>query len=235
MNFKRVLRTALSLVMIAALAMSMFTCNDGDKEPKDEKVFENQLVNDRYRFSQGYPEDWDYTQGEGGVAIRGFLTGRKGEGFLLAKLTSKTNANVVYNVYKYDTGSDISRPNDWMKNLMNTLDASQGTSTYEFNEVFFEEVTRDTYVITSNDEDGTAKYENIRYIPQVEWRKVEYSFVNEGEDWKGAFLVTQASEAGWFFLVTCEAKATEWDAAQATFSDMLKDFRETGRGGSNEK
>ena len=229
MNFKRVLKTTLSLVMIAMLAVSMFACNGGDKEAKDEKVFENQLENDRYRFSQGYPEDWDYTQGEGGTSIREFLTGRKGEGFLLAKLVSKTNANVVYNVYKYDTGSDISRPNDWMKNLMNTVDASQGTSTYVFNDVFFEEAARDTYVMTSEE------YENVRYIPQVEWRKVEYTFVQDGEDWKGAYLVTQASEAGWFFLVTCEAKATDWDAAQATFTDMLKDFRETGRGGSNEK
>lgn len=229
MNFKRVLRTALSLVMIAVLAVSMFACNKEEKETEEEKVFESQLVNDRYRFSQGYPEDWDYTQGEGGLAIREFLTGRKGEGFLLTEFVPKTDVSATYTVYKYDTGSDISRPNDWMKNLMNTIDPSQGTSTYAFNEVFYEEVARDTYVMTS------SEYENVRYIPQVEWRKVEYTFVQDGEDWKGAFLVTQASEAGWFFLITCEAKATDWDATQTTFADMLKDFRETGRGGSNEK
>ncbi len=231
MNFKRVLRTALSLVMATILAVSMFACAPEQEEPEDEKVFANQLVNDRYHFSQGYPEDWDYTQGEGGIAIRPFLTGRKGEGFLLTKFVPKNNDNVVYTVYKYDTGSDISRPNDWMKNLMDTLDPSQGTSTYAFNDVFTEEADapRDTYMMTS------SEYENIRYIPQVEWRKVEFTFVRDGEDWNGSFFVTQASEAGWFFLVVCEAKANAWDAAQTTFTDMLKDFRETGRGGKNEK
>ena len=231
MNLKRVLRKALSLVMIAVLAVSMFACNGGEKETEEEKVFANQLVNDRYRFSQGYPEDWDYTQGNGGTAMRTFYPTARSEGWLLAKLVSKTNPNLVYTVYKFDPGSDISTTSEWMNNLMNKVDPNKGTASYIFNEVFTEEadMPRDTYVMTS------ADYSSAYYVPQVEWFEVDFDFVKDGEDWKGSFHVTKASEAGWFFLVVCEAKATEWDANQTVFADMLKDFRDIGRGGSTKK
>lgn len=225
MNFKRVLKTALSLVMIAVLAVSVFACTPEQKEVEEEKVFENQLVNDRYRFSQGYPEDWDYTQGESGAEIRSFYAG-KGEGFLVTKFVSKTNANLVYTVYKYNpgTGSAAVAPSTWMNNLMETGDRV----TYKFNDHFTEEenLSRSDFNVTS------SAYTEQSYIPQVTWFEVEYEFTVDNEDWEGSYHVTQASEAGWFFLVTCEAKATDWTAAQTTFKDMLKDFRDIGRGSS---
>lgn len=228
MNFKRVLKTALSLMLVAILAVSMFACTPEQNEPEVEKVFENQLVNDRYRFSQGIPEGWDYTQGEGGTAIRNFFVGQKGEGWLLAKILPVGNENVVYTVYKYDCGSDIATTADWMANLMDKVDPNKGVAAYKFNDWFTEEadLVRDTYQMTS------ADYKTTRYIPQVEWFEVEYTFVNEGEDWKGSYHVAKSSEAGFFFLVTCEAKADAWEANKTTFADMLKDFSDIGRGGS---
>ncbi|MBR5280549.1 MAG: hypothetical protein IKU26_06265 [Clostridia bacterium] len=222
MNFKRVLKTALSLVMIAVLAVSMFACTPEQKETEDEKVFENQLVNDRYRFSQGYPEDWDYTQGEGGAELREFYAG-KGVGWLVTKFVSKTNPNLIYTVYKYNpgTGAAAVAPSTWMGNLMETGDRV----TYKFNDYFTEEkdAFRSDFAVSS------STYTEKAYIPQVTWFEVNYDFTLDNEDWKGSYHVTPASEGGLFFLVTCEAKAADWDAAQATFADMLKDFRDLGR------
>lgn len=217
------------VILMCIMIISLFACEKEGVTPSatctqmptetatvtpsaDEKVFENQLVNDRHLFSQGYPEDWDYTQGEGGAELRSFFVGTS-QGFLITKFISKTNTNLAYTVYAYYWDNNVGPSISY---LMHDL-----METGKFNDYFTEEqdLSRSDFAVTS------SEYTKKTYISQVTWFEVEYDFTLDNEDWKGSYHVTAAPQAGCFFLVTCEAKATDWAATQATFNDMLADFR----------
>ncbi len=214
MDMKRVIRTALSLVLIAVLAVSMFACSSKKALKGDESIFENQIVNDRYYFQQGYPDDWTYTQGENSTPIRELDMVYGGhEGVLCTKVYPKNNDDMVYTIYKYKNNSTTGVISGYMQSLM----ADSGASNYPFNDIFFEETARDTYVLTSETPDNV-------FYSQIQWGKADYTFVKDGEDWKGSFFVTIPPEPYWFIVVVCEAKASAWDGAQETFNQMLEDL-----------
>lgn len=226
MNMKRVLRSALALALIALLAVSMFACSK-EKEEEDTTIFDNQIVNNRYYFQQGYPDDWAYTQGEDGLELRELdVTSSKSAGWLCTKIYPKSGDDQVYMIYKYDSGSDLTTRNDFVKDIKNV----SGNSLHAFNDIFYEEsgLPRDTFVLAST-EDKTTTFN------QIQWDYADYTFVKDGEDWKGTFYVTVSGQAGEFMVVTCEAKATVWDTAKANFDQMMEDFAFVDMGASTKK
>ena len=215
MTMKKVLKTALSLMLIAMLAVSMFACSEESTEDPDKTIFTNQLVNESYYFKQGYPDDWQYVQGANGLALKSLdvqVSGHKG--FLCTKFIPKNSSDIVYTVYKYNPDAARIPSGAFIGKLMNL----EGDSSYALNDVFFEEVARDTYVLASEN------YESATYSHRSMWNKAEYTFVQGGDDWKGAMYTIMSEQAGEFFVITCEAKASAWNDADKIFQDMLEDF-----------
>ncbi len=215
MSMKKVLKTALSIMLIAMLAVSMFACSEEQVEDPDAEIYSKQLVNTSYYFKQGYPDDWQYSQGADGAALRELevqVSGHKG--VLCTKFAPKDSSDMEYAVYKYNPDSQRIASSLFVAKLMNLDDESS----YGLNEVFFEEVARDTYKVTSEEA------ESATYSHRSMWNKANYEFVKGSDDWKGTMYTILSEQAGEFVVITCEAKADSWDDADKIFQKMLEDF-----------
>lgn len=222
---KRVLKTVLSLMLIAALAMSMFACSEKEIESDDEAIFEKQKSFDRYLFKQGYADDWQFFTGEDGHGLSELTTlDATHEGDLVVKFTPKSGDNMKYSIYYYNTNQVTVSDESFMDGLMQEL------SSYSFNTVFFEEEARDTYTLTSDE------FKQVEYSHNDNWYTFSYTFINEDEaDWKGATYVITSSEGCKYFVISCEAEASVWDAADEVFQKMLEDFIRISAEGDSEQ
>ncbi len=188
------------------------------KEPEEVKIFEKQYKDNAYYFQQGYPDDWTCIHGQDGAALRELeMTYQQHAGVLCSKFTSKNN-DQVYTIYQYDTRSVIYTLEMFMKKAMETVDSSQGQSSFPFNKVFTEtDESRDTYVCIST-EPIFVNYS------QKSWAKADFTFIKDAVDWKGSFCVATSTQAGVFTVIVWEAKADVWDTALPNFEKMMKDF-----------
>ena len=118
---------------------------------------------------------------------------------------------MCFTVYKYNTKSMMNTLNSITDNLMNP------SSDYYLNDVFVEEERpRDSFTFTSQE----ATPENPNHF---QFNTALYSFVRDGEDWKGKFYVSTA-QSTWLFLVCVEAKNAKWDESYEIFKLMMEDF-----------
>ncbi len=219
---KRVLKTALSLMLVAVLAMSMFACTKAEKKDADETIFENQHKFDRYAFAQGYADEWTFYTGDDGYGLLELENPNADhDGYLVAKFTPKDNQDMQYTIYWYDTKSPMYTDELVMNNLMADEVDGANDITFLFNEIFIEEAPRETYVLTSE------QYEKKEYSHNDCWGKASYTFVKDGDNWKGDVYAVLSSEACRYFIITCEAKEEKWTDADKIFQDMLEDFSYT--------
>lgn len=215
---KRVLKTVLSLMMIAVLALSMFACKEEEKTETDASIFAKQKSFDRYLFQQGYADDWQFFTGEEGYALSALeVKDTNHEGALVVKFTPQSSSDMQYSIYYYNTNQVTVSDGEVMSTLM--AETATLTQAYPLNEVFFEEEARDTYSVTSD------TYKQVEYSHNDNWYTFDYTFVDAAdEDWKGSTYVIMSSEGCKYFVITCEAKASVWTDADAIFQNMLEDF-----------
>ena len=175
-------------------------------------IYENRFTQLKFYYSAGYPEDWTYAGDENEALEQLNATGMM-EGILCAKFYPKItgrNGNVAVTIYRYNTGSLMNTLNGITANLM-----TEGSG-YYLNDVFHEgELLRDAFTFTSDAD--SEKYNHFQ------WNTANYSFVREGEDWKGKFYVSSGNST-WFFLVCTEATADVWDEYSEIFNNMMNDF-----------
>lgn len=205
-------KAIIALLLVAAMALPLFAC-EKDQVPADTHIYENRYENKRYYYSQGYPEDWTVSFGENDYELATLnLRNNSQEGVLCAKLFPLLNtSDVSYTIYKYNTKSMMNTLNGISANIMNS------NSDYFLNDVFVEDgLERNSFVFTS---DGPE----TEYPNRFQFHTADYSFVRDGEDWKGKFYVSTCNST-WFFLICMEAKRTEWDSAYSVFSLMIQDF-----------
>ncbi len=212
-----------AVLLVVVMAVPMFSCKK-DETVKVTHVFENRYINQRFYYSMGYPDNWVYSTGEDDLQLEDLSTYGNTEGYLCAKYFPQDEGytgDVAVTVYKYNTNSMMNTLNGITTNLM-----TEGSS-YYLNDVFHEgEILRDTFTFTS---DAASEKPN-----HFQWNTANYSFVREGEDWKGKFYVSTGNNT-WFFVVCMEAKVDKWDANVSIFNDMMKDFGFEGFEKSDEK
>ena len=217
------IKILVAVLLVIAMALPMFSCKK-DQQVTVSHIFEKRYINQRFYYSEGYPDDWAYSIGEDDMHIAELSTRGNTEGYLCAKFfpeASGYNGDIAVTIYKYNTNSMMNTLNGITDNLMDP------ESNYYLNDVFVEEeLTRDSFTFTS---DPASEKPN-----HFQWNTANYSFVREGEDWKGKFYVSTGNNT-WFFLVCMEAKTTVWDENLSTFNDMMADFGFEGFEKSDEK
>lgn len=225
MTKTRTIKILVAAVLAMVIALSMFACKKDDG-PKETHIFENRYINQRFYYSQGYPDDWRFTAGNDEYELAELKTYGNTEGYLCAKFfpvgaDGQPDPDVSFSVYKYNTNSMMNTLNGITENLMNP------DSTYYLNDVFVEEeMTRDSFVFTTEWEQEKPNH--------FQWNTANYKFVRDGEDWTGKFYVSTGN-ATWLFLVCMETKDSKWDATLKTFQDMMSDFGFEGFEKTDEK
>ena len=204
-------KSIIAILMVAVMCLSLFACNK-DKVDEEKHIYENRYVNQRYYYSQGYPDDWTLTFGQDDFALATLNVNNGSQsGYLCAKFFPLNDtSDVSFTIYKYDTTS--------MMNTLNGISArlTNSSSDYYLNDVFVDgDNIRDSFTFTSDIESENPNH--------FQFHTANYKFVRDGEDWRGKFYVSTANST-WFFLVCMEATEAKWDAAYEVFSLMIQDF-----------
>ncbi|MBO4326966.1 MAG: hypothetical protein J5950_06820 [Clostridia bacterium] len=208
----RRIKILVAAVLTIAMALSMFACKKAET-PKETHIYENRYINQRFYYSQGYPDDWTFSAGDDQYQLADLNTYGNTEGYLCAKFFPKDsgyNGDVSFTVYKYNTNSMMNTLNGITENLMNQ------NSVYYLNDIFVEEdLQRDSFTFTTDWEPEKPNH--------FQWNTANYKFVRDGEDWNGKFYISTGNNT-WFFLICMETKVEKWDANLETFGLMMSDF-----------
>ena len=84
MTKTRTIKILVAAVLAMVIALSMFACKKDDG-PKETHIFENRYINQRFYYSQGYPDDWRFTAGNDEYELAELKTYGNTEGYLCAK------------------------------------------------------------------------------------------------------------------------------------------------------
>lgn len=217
MRMSKSWKILIALTLVVMAVCSLGACKKDKKEAGPTSIFSNQHENISFYYKQGYPDDWNVSEGEEGKEIRE-LEGLKNatqRGYYCANFFPKNenSENVSYAIYKFEHGKMMSTLNSIAANLMDP------ESEYYFNDTFYAdkaEGPRKSFSYTSNEYTFNKFHTN-------DYNYVSYTFVKGGEDWRGTWYVT-TGQSTWLYLVVTEAKADVWESVQPTFTDMLNDL-----------
>lgn len=233
MKIRKTLRIVIASVLAIACVCSLFACKNTKSEIDDDGKLPLQKTNKRYYFQQGLRTDWRFTQ----LDPDNFMLNR--ETGLVCQIAPVKDpvemtedeiknydfnndkrevvADVEYTVY-YNDGTGINMtdsPSDLVKWLRDP------ESDFYFNTKHYVDAPRYAFIMTSEPEVFTSKFSKLQF------NKITYSFVRDGEDWDGILNVVMNGAE--YFIVTYEAKkGSAYNTYMDGYLEIIGDFRKEG-------
>ena len=218
MRMKKILRGMIAVCLVLSAVLAMAGCKEEKSGYKKEHLPKGPEKFSRYYFQQYYPDNWGLLVGDDGYYYHRFDEPAVGKAGLVVQFVPNDNAeNVKYSVY-HTNESSVAITLETIANRV--FDESLQDPRY-YNNLYLDPAVgiRDTFVVTSE------KPEKINYNIR-QYLKVTYTFVVEGEDWRGEYYVSNGQSS--YYIISFEAKADLWENYEPTFRKMIDDFEETG-------
>lgn len=203
MQIRNVMKRVALFALVACMVFAFFGCKKEETGPK--VIFEKQVENWGYYFQQGVPDDWDFVQNENKML-------NTNTGLCFRAFPKADQDNVSFSIYSYYHGKVVVSVEDFANWTMDSENAIY------FNSYFLSDTdeVRDTYIASEKSE--------IQNYNKIASRSVTYTFVKDGEDWKGVYNVL-GSGPNDLIVISFEAKADVYDTYATQYTDMMKDFR----------
>ncbi len=189
--------------LIGCMVLSFFGCKKDESGPTH--LFETQVENWGYYFQQGVPDTWKFKENKDDMLD-------ESTGLCFQSYPEEAEGNVVYSIYSYYHGvvrASVETFANWTMNSEHTI---------YFNKYFLDAdgEPRENY--------SASEEAQVQIYNRIQSRSVQYTFVKDGEDWKGVYNVL-GSGTNDLIVITYEAKADVYDTYFDTYKECMNDFR----------
>ncbi len=229
MHSKKLLTRVLLCVLALVSIFTIVGCKEEEgSEISKSFIYGKQYENNRYYFSQGYPDDWTVTEGNDGTFLVPAQHPVYDDMGLVAQFAK---GDAKYSVYSVKYPFMKASLTDYVMGLL----GKDVQYNFPFNQYFVDDAEynpseaggRDAFVMETVDgTEAVAEKMMTHENNDIQFCQVTYTYTVDGNEWKGAMNVATAKEG--FYVITCESASSSWDANFKIMGDMLGDFHILG-------